>query len=128
MKTCLIVDDSRMIRRVAGRIVKELGFETEEAAHGQEALDKCAVDMPDVVLLDWNMPVLSGLDFLIQLRKSPKGQKAVVIFCTAERDVDRIMEALEAGADEYIMKPFDSDIIESKFALAGLLPRPAKAA
>jgi two-component system chemotaxis response regulator CheY len=121
MKSCLIVDDSRMIRRVARRIVKDLGFETVDAANGQEALDKCQLDMPDAILLDWNMPIMDGYEMLKALREMPNGDKPTVVFCTAVRDVDRIVEALSAGADEYIMKPFDSDIIESKFALAGLL-------
>ncbi len=121
MKTCLIIDDSRMIRRVAGRIVKELGFVTDEAANGQEALEKCNLEMPDVILLDWNMPVMDGFAFLKALRKEPGGDTPTVLFCTSERDVSRIMEALSSGADEYIMKPFDSDIIESKFHLAGLI-------
>lgn len=121
MKTCLVVDDSKMIRRVAGRILKDLSFETEEAANGQEALDQCRSHMPDAILLDWNMPVMDGLNFLKTLRKEPKGSKPVVVFCTAERDINRITEALEAGANEYVMKPFDSDIIESKFFMAGLI-------
>jgi len=121
MKTCLIVDDSRMIRRIAGRIVKELGFETVEAINGQDALDKCDVEMPHAILVDWAMPVMDGFDFVKHLRQMPDGDKPTVVFCTAVRDVERIVEALAAGADEYIMKPFDSDIIESKFALAGLV-------
>ncbi len=121
MKTCLIIDDSRMIRRIAGRIIKDLGFETDEAANGQDALEKCQLDMPDVILVDWNMPVMNGFDFLKTLREEPNGDMPTVLFCTSERDVSRIIDALSAGADEYIMKPFDSDIIESKFHLAGLL-------
>ena len=121
MKQCLIIDDSRMIRRVAGRIIKDLGFATEEAVNGQDALEKCQLSMPDVILLDWNMPVMDGITFLKALREEPKGDKPSVLFCTSERDIKRIIEALSAGADEYIMKPFDSDIIESKFQLAGLL-------
>ena len=121
MKTCLIVDDSRMIRRVAGRIVKDLGFETVEAINGQEALDKCRLDMPDAILVDWAMPIMDGYDFVKELRQTPNGDKPVIVFCTSVRDVDRIVEALAAGADEYIMKPFDSDIIESKFFQAGLI-------
>ncbi len=121
MKTCLVVDDSKMIRRVAGRILKDLSFETSEAANGQDALDQCRGQMPDAILLDWNMPVMDGLNFLKTLRKEPKGGDPVVVFCTAERDVTKITEALEAGADEYVMKPFDSDIIESKFMMAGLI-------
>lgn len=121
MKTCLVVDDSKMIRRIAGRILKDLSFETEEAANGQEALDACRANMPDAILLDWNMPVMDGMNFLRTLRNEPKGASPVVVFCTAERDVDKIAQALDAGADEYVMKPFDSDIIESKFFMAGLL-------
>jgi len=117
----LIVDDSRMIRRVAGRIVKEMGFRTVEAANGQEALDTCVVDMPDAILLDWNMPIMDGFSFLKALREEPGGDEPIVVFCTSERDIGKITEALSAGANEYIMKPFDSAIIESKFHLAGLL-------
>lgn len=121
MKTCLIVDDSRMIRRVAGRIVKDMGFVTKDAANGQEALDICLMDMPDAILLDWNMPIMDGFGFLTALRQERGGDKPVVVFCTSERDIGKITEALSAGANEYIMKPFDSAIIESKFQLAGLL-------
>jgi len=121
MKSCLIVDDSRMIRRVAGRIVKDLGFEVIEAVNGQEALDKCRISMPHAVLVDWAMPIMDGFDFVKKLRALPGGDAPTVVFCTSVRDVERIVEALAAGADEYIMKPFDSDIIESKFALAGLV-------
>jgi two-component system chemotaxis response regulator CheY len=121
MKTCLIVDDSRMIRRVAGRIVKDLGFETVEAINGQDALDKCMLELPDAILVDWAMPIMDGFDFVKKLRELPGGDEPTVVFCTSVRDVSRIVEALAAGADEYIMKPFDSDIIESKFALAGLV-------
>jgi len=121
MTSCLVVDDSRMIRRVASRILKDLKFETSEAENGQDAINKCRVDMPDAILLDWNMPVMDGLSFLKELRSEPEGKTPVVVFCTAERDILKITEALEAGADEYIMKPFDSDIIESKFQQAGLI-------
>jgi len=121
MKTCLIVDDSRMIRKVAGRILKDLKFKSDEAENGQEALKKCRSEMPDAILLDWNMPVMDGMTFLKALRQVPHGDEPIIVFCTNERDVAKISQALEAGADEYVMKPFDSDIIESKFYMAGLL-------
>lgn len=120
-KKCLIVDDSKMIRRVATRILKDMNFDAAEAENGKEALDLCKLDMPQAVLLDWRMPVMDGFGFLKALRQLPNGDKPVVIFCTAERSVERITEALQNGANEYIMKPFDSDIIESKFQLAGLI-------
>ena len=121
MKSCLIVDDTRVIRMVARRILEDLDFEIHEAVDGQNALDQCNSDMPDVVLLDWNMPVMNGIDFLRALRQTAGGEEPVVVFCTTETDMDHIREAISAGANEYIMKPFDSDIIQAKFAQAGLL-------
>jgi len=120
LKSCLVVDDSRVIRKVARRILEELGFDIAEASDGLEALAWCRAVMPDAVLLDWNLPMMSGLEFLKQLRQEPEGDKPTVIFCTVENDLERIREALDAGADEYIMKPFDGDIIAGKFAQAGL--------
>jgi len=119
LKTCLLVDDSRVIRKVARRILEDLGFEIAEASDGLEALAWCRAAMPDAILLDWNMPVMNGLEFLKQLRTEPDGDKPKVIFCTVENDPDRIRDALDAGAAEYIMKPFDGDIIAAKFAMAG---------
>ena len=121
MKTCLVVDDSRVIRKVARRIIEDMGFEIAEAADGMEALAWCRSAMPEAILLDWNMPVMTGIEFLRQLRAEPGGQTPVVLLCTVENDVAHIAEALDAGADEYIMKPFDGDILLSKFAQAGLL-------
>jgi two-component system chemotaxis response regulator CheY len=121
MKTCLVVDDSRVIRKVARRILEDMRFKVEEAGDGLEALTACRKAMPDAVLLDWNMPVMSGIDFLRQLRKERGGDVPVVVFCTTENDVEHISEALRAGANEYIMKPFDSDIVQAKFAEAGLI-------
>ena len=121
MKTCLVVDDSRVIRKVARRILEDLGFEIAEAADGMEALAWCRAAMPDAILLDWNMPVMNGIDFLRLLRQEPGGDAPRVVFCSVETEPDHIREALEAGAIEYIMKPFDGDIIEAKFAEAGLL-------
>jgi two-component system chemotaxis response regulator CheY len=121
VRTCLVVDDSRVVRKVSRRILEEIGFDVAEAADGVEALAWCRAAMPEAILLDWNMPVMDGLEFLLQLRKEPGGDRPVVVFCTVENDTDHIARALEAGAIEFIMKPFDSDIIESKFVEAGLL-------
>ena len=121
MKTCLVVDDSSVVRKVARRILEEMNFSIEEAADGQEALTACRESMPDAILLDWNMPVMDGLVFLKALRCDPGGDAPVVVFCTSENDMAHITEALGAGANEYIMKPFDRAIIESKFESVGLV-------
>ena len=121
MKRCLIVDDSRVVRKVARRIVEDLRFEAEEAADGAQALENCRKVMPDAVLLDWNMPVMNGIDFLRALRREPGGDRPIVVFCTTENDMSHIAEAMRSGANEYIMKPFDSEIIESKFSEVGLV-------
>ncbi|MEW5702979.1 MAG: response regulator [Pseudomonadota bacterium] len=121
MKYCLIVDDSKVIRTIARRILEELSFRTEEATNGIEALAVCRKEMPDVILLDWNMPVMSGIDFLKELRKLTGGERPVVVFCTTENDLKHIQEAIQAGANEYIMKPFDSEILQAKFEQVGVL-------
>ncbi|WP_374372661.1 PleD family two-component system response regulator [Dongia sp.] len=121
MKSCLVVDDSKVVRMVARKILEGLNFQIFEADNGQAAMDQCAKEMPDAILLDWNMPVMSGIDFLRELRKMDGGQTPIVVFCTTENDIQHIQEAISAGANEYIMKPFDSEIIESKFSQVGLL-------
>ena len=121
MKSCLIVDDSRVIRMVARKILAELGFKTPEAADGKLALDACLAEMPDAILLDWNMPVMSGIEFLRALRQTPGGDAPIVVFCTTENDLEHIQEAIVAGANEYIMKPFDAEILQAKFEQVGLL-------
>lgn len=121
VRTCLVVDDSRVIRKVARRIIEEMGFEVAEAGDGLEALAWCRASMPEAILLDWNMPAMNGIDFLRQLRRERGGEAPTVVFCTVENDLEHIREALSCGAAEYIMKPFDSDIVQSKFAQAKLL-------
>jgi two-component system chemotaxis response regulator CheY len=121
MKSCLIVDDSRVVRMVARKILQDLSFECLEAENGQKAREACEKRMPDAVLLDWNMPVMNGMEFLVWLRAAPGGNRPKVVFCTTENDLVHIQQAMDAGADEYIMKPFDAAIIQSKFTQVGLL-------
>lgn len=121
MKHCLVVDDSSVIRKVARRILEDLSFTISEAEDGQQALERCQQQMPDAILLDWNMPVMDGLEFLSQLRKLEGGQAPKVVFCTTENDVGHIARAIRAGANEYIMKPFDREIVEAKFQEVGLI-------
>lgn len=120
-RTCLVVDDSRVVRKVARRILESNGFNVAEAADGQIALDACREQMPDVILLDWNMPVMDGLSFLKALRKEFGPDKPPVLFCTTENDISHIEAALSHGAQEYIMKPFDEEILTGKFAQVGML-------
>jgi two-component system, chemotaxis family, chemotaxis protein CheY len=117
---CLVVDDSAVIRKVARRILEGMNFTILEAEDGSKALDVCSVAMPDAILLDWNMPVMDGYEFLKTLRKTENGSKPKVVFCTTENDVAHIARAMHAGANEYIMKPFDRDILASKFREIGL--------
>ena len=120
MKTCLVVDDSKVIRKVARHILETLNFQVSEAGDGREALDSCLASTPDVVLLDWNMPVMSGMDFLRALRDSTLSHRPKVVFCTTENGMAHIRAAIEAGADEYVMKPFDRETLESKLQIVGL--------
>jgi len=121
MKTCLVVDDSKVIRKVARHILEALHFNVEEAGDGREALDRCnAGNLPDVILLDWNMPVMSGMEFLRSLGSSGFTRRPKVVFCTTENDVAHIRAAIDAGADEYMMKPFDRETLESKLQLVGV--------
>ena len=121
MKQCLIVDDSRILRKIARKILEELQFTIDEAEDGTVALDLCRRNMPDAILLDWNMPIMSGIEFLRALRREPSGGKPVVVFCTTENDIAHITEAIGAGANEYLIKPFDRDIVEAKLVEAGLM-------
>ena len=120
-KTCLVVDDSKVIRKVARHILETLDFTVAEAGDGQEALDAVAAEVPDVVLLDWNMPVMSGIEFLRALGERNVQPRPKVVFCTTENGTAHIRAALEAGADEYVMKPFDRDTLASKLQFVGLV-------
>ena len=121
MKTCLVVDDSSVIRKVARRILEGLEFQIMEAEDGEQALDVCRKQMPDAVLLDWNMPKMDGYEFLRVLRRLPDGDRPKVVFCTTENDVGYIVRAMHGAADEYIMKTFDKEIMTTKFQEVGLV-------
>ena len=121
MRTCLVVDDSTVVRKIARRILEEMEFQVVEAEDGEKALEACKSAMPEAVLLDWNMPNMDGYVVLGNLRRLPGGDAPKVVFCTTENDIDHISRALAAGANEYIMKPFDKEIISAKFAEVGLI-------
>jgi two-component system chemotaxis response regulator CheY len=122
MKSCLVVDDSSVVRKVARRIIEDLDYIVDEAEDGQEAFDKCRQEMPDAILLDWQMPVMTGLEFLKLLRGYVGGAAPRVVYMVTEYDVGQIALALKAGANDFMMKPFDRDVLEAKFneaAMAG---------
>jgi two-component system chemotaxis response regulator CheY len=121
MKNCLVVDDSKVIRKVARHILESLHITVAEACDGRDALTQCEAAMPDVVLLDWNMPVMTGMEFLQELSRRALPARPKVIFCTTENGIGHIKAAVEAGADEYVMKPFDRDTLESKLQIVGVI-------
>ena len=122
MKTVLLVDDSRAVRLVGRRMMGTFGLEVLEAEDGQQALEVARANPElDVILLDWNMPIMDGMEFLTALRAEDRQKQPIVVMCTTENDMPRIVQAMQAGANEYIMKPFDSDVVQSKFEQVGLL-------
>lgn len=122
MPTCLIVDDSKIVRKLARRIMEALAFECSEAEDGKCAIAECEKHMPDLILLDWHMPVMNGLEFITHLRNEmPGGRDPKVMFCTTENEINHIMQAIGAGADEYVMKPYDEEIIKGKLVQIGVI-------
>jgi CheY-like chemotaxis protein len=118
-KTCLIVDDSRVIRKVASKIAISLGYVVIEAENGEEALARCKKAMPDLVLTDWNMPEMDGITFVRRLRAIPTPREPVVVFCTSNGEARDIHEGIAAGADDYIVKPFDEATLRAKLEKLG---------
>jgi two-component system chemotaxis response regulator CheY len=120
MKHCLVVDDSRVIRTVARRIMEELHYSVEEAEDGMTALRAVREKMPDLIFLDWNLPTMKGLEFVKSVRGQQEGGHPVILFCTTEADSAEIASAMAAGANEYVMKPFDGAGVRAKLADIGV--------
>ncbi len=113
-KICLIVDDSRVIRKVSRKIATSLGFTPIEAENGEEALSRCKQKMPDLVLTDWQMPEMDGIEFVRQLRAIPTPHRPTIVFCTSKGAAADIHEGIAAGADDYVIKPFDEATLQAK--------------
>jgi two-component system chemotaxis response regulator CheY len=118
-RTCLLVDDSRMIRKVSRRIVESVGFVVIEAENGEEGLARCRAAMPDLIITDWNMRVMSGIEFVTALRANPTARPPKVVFCTTNSGARDIHKGIDAGADEYVIKPFDEAALLSRLQAVG---------
>lgn len=123
MAKALIIDDSRAIRLILTKTLSDLGFEVSQAANGQAALDLIQNENRDLslILVDWNMPVMNGLEFVRHVRANPDLSGVPVMMVTTETETEQMVAALEAGANEYVMKPFTPDVIESKLRLIGAI-------
>lgn len=119
MKTCLVVDDSEVVRKIARRILESMNLEISEAENGQRALDLCHQSMPDAIMFDYHMPGMGTVEFLSTLRGLTHAKKPLVVYCTAENDTADITRTIAAGADDYIIKPFDRDALRAKFGAIG---------
>jgi len=120
MKTCLIVDDSRVVRAVARRILENLDYAVQEAEDGAAGLQACRENMPDLIFLDWNLPQMKGVDFVKSVRGQEAGAHPVILFCTTECDPAEVASAVAAGANDYLIKPFDSGMVHTKLASIGV--------
>jgi two-component system chemotaxis response regulator CheY len=122
MRQVLIIDDSRAMRTILGKIVKSLGFDTLQAGHGQEGLEQLEShkDNIDLVLVDWNMPVMNGLEFIETVRGIEEFATLKLVMVTTETEPSRMVKALMAGVDEFVMKPFTKEILVEKLKLIGV--------
>jgi two-component system chemotaxis response regulator CheY len=121
----LAVDDSKIVRKVTRGMLEPMGFAVDEAEDGQKAVDYCQDQMPDVILMDHNMPVMNGLDAVMAIRQLIDGDKPIIIMCTTMNEMEFIQKAMMNGANEFVMKPFDADILRGKFEQLGILPEQA---
>ncbi len=123
----LVIDDSRAMRRIVGRVLVDLGFEVAEAADGQQALDAMTSGpLPHLACVDWNMPVMDGLTFVTKVRDNREWRDVTLMMVTTESEQSQIVRALAAGAHEYLIKPFTADALRDKLLLLGLVPDDAE--
>jgi two-component system chemotaxis response regulator CheY len=116
----LVIDDSRAMRRILGGMLTELGAEVFEASDGRSALDRVSEGLqPELIVVDWNMPVMTGIEFVRSIRRPPYNSTARIVMVTAETELARVAQALDCGADEYVMKPFTKAVIQEKLQLLG---------
>jgi len=115
---CMIADDSKIMRILLGKIVGNLGYKVIEAENGDELLNNYENIQPDLVICDWELPIVDGIDVLYSIRNNKKVKQPIFMFCAYVKDTDVLQKALEGGANDFIIRPFDEDIIASKLKLA----------
>ncbi len=121
MANCIIADDSKIMRMLLSKIMSNFGYNVFEAEDGEDLLEECTRNSPDLIICDWQLPLIDGVDVLLKIRSDKKIKQPIFIFCSYIKDVDIISQALDAGADDFIMRPFDEDIIASKLKILKVL-------
>lgn len=121
MASCIIADDSNVIRMLLSKVMNNFGYDVTEAENGEELLRLCTSNMPNLIICDWQLPLIDGIDVLLKIRSDKKLKQPAFIFCSYIKDVDVISYALKSGADDFIMRPFDEDIIASKLKIIKVL-------
>lgn len=117
----LVIDDSRVMRKLLGRLLEQCGFEVSEASDGLEGLERLSAGpLPQLALVDWNMPNMNGVDMIRQVRSRREYDPLRVLMVSSETGTDQVAEALQAGADEYLMKPFTADSLRAKLDMLGM--------
>ena len=121
MPSCIVADDSKIMRMLISKIMENFGYSVDEAENGEDLLEQCAKNMPDLIICDWEMPLIDGIDVLLKIRTDKKVKQPVFMFCSYIKDPQVIEQAISAGADDFIMRPFDEDIIASKLRIIKIL-------
>ena len=121
MTHCIVADDSKIMRMLLTKIMENFGCHVDEAETGEDLIEQCALNMPDLIISDWNLPLIDGIDVLTKIRTDTKSKQPIFVFCSFIRKEEIIEQALKAGADDYIMRPFDEDIIASKLKIIKVL-------
>ncbi|MFK5977871.1 MAG: response regulator [Rhizobiaceae bacterium] len=127
MQVIMVVDDSPVIRKVADRLLRDMGFVVVEAGDGNEAMSLCSHKMPDAILVDWDLPSMSGTEFIQEFRALDGADKVKILYCTSEIMVAEMTRAKRAGANGFLMKPFDRNILDTKLREVGLKAEPKAA-
>ncbi len=121
MSSCLIADDSKIMRMLLAKIMENFGYAVTEAEDGEDLMQQCEKNMPDLIISDWNLPLVDGIDVLYKIRADKKSKQPVFFFCSYLKNPEIINQAMEGGADDFIMRPFDEDIIASKLKIIKVL-------